>query len=177
MSCPQPHCSHHCEMGCVRLLTWKWGVMWCLGEEAGWKRDWKSWHVRKRSKTKCISWQKRNSTLVCVLVFIFNSFSFLNGISTMYGVFRPGIESGPQMGPTLQLRQYQILWPIVPSWGLNMHLCSDLSCCSWMLNLLCHSRNSCLHFLKGCWREGYGVFCMASEEKLEALWLHWRVKC
>lgn len=36
-------------------------------------------------------------------------FFFLNGISTMYGVFRPGIESGPQMGPTLQLRQYQIL--------------------------------------------------------------------
>lgn len=43
---------------------------------------------------------------------------------------------------TLQLWQCQNHSPAAPGWGLNPCLCSNLNCCSWILNLLCHSRNS-----------------------------------
>ena len=41
--------------------------------------------------------------------------------------------------------------------GLKLHLCSNLSCCSWILNSLHHSRNSsilvliCPLFMRGMW--------------------------
>ena len=58
----------------------------------------------------------------------------------------PGIESKLQVQPESQLWQYWILQPTEPSWGLNLHFCSDLSHCSQVLNQLHHNRNS-LKFL------------------------------
>ena len=49
-------------------------------------------------------------------------------------VTRPGTESKPQLQPTQQL------WQSDPYPTAGLH--SDLSCCCWILNLLCHSRNS-----------------------------------
>lgn len=45
----------------------------CLGEEAGWNRDRWSRAVRKRPKTKSVSWRRRNSPFVCVLFIAFSS--------------------------------------------------------------------------------------------------------
>ena len=42
----------------------------------------------------------------------------------------PGIES------KLELWQCQILYPTIPGWGTNLHLCSDPGHCSWILNPL-----------------------------------------
>ena len=41
-----------------------------------------------------------------------------------------------------QLWQCQILQPSVLGWGSNLHLCSNLSCCSQILNPLHHGGNS-----------------------------------
>ena len=61
----------------------------------------------------------------------------------------PGTKSEPLLWPTLQLWQCWILRPTVPGWGSNLHLSSDPSCYSWILNQPRHSWNSHLNiFLK-----------------------------
>ena len=62
----------------------------------------------------------------------------------------PGIESEPQLGPMLQLEQCQILESTVLDQGWNLHLCSDPSRCSQILNPLHHSRNSYNAILYQC---------------------------
>ena len=58
----------------------------------------------------------------------------------------PGIKPHPQLWPMQQLWQCQILQPTAPGWGFNPPLCSDPSRCSWILNPLCYSGNSCFVF-------------------------------
>ena len=48
----------------------------------------------------------------------------------------------------LQLQQCLILKPPSPGWGWNSHLHSHPSCCSQVLNPLCHSGNSSVPFFE-----------------------------
>ena len=66
---------------------------------------------------------------------------------------RPEIESEPQLWPMLQLWQHRILNPLCWNQSFNLHLCSNLRCCSLIPNPLHHSRNSLLtlySYLKPC---------------------------
>ena len=54
----------------------------------------------------------------------------------------PGTESKPQLWPTPQLRQCQILQPTAPGRGSNPSHHINLNCCSQILKPLCHKGNS-----------------------------------
>lgn len=43
--------------------------------------------------------------------------------------------------------------------------------------LFCVCPGFCLPFLKGGWRKGFGLFCVAFEKQLRPTWLHLRVTC
>ena len=60
----------------------------------------------------------------------------------------PGIESEPPQRPRLQLQQHQILSPTAPGQGSNPCLHSDLSPCTWILNLSHQSGNSYVNSLR-----------------------------
>ena len=74
----------------------------------------------------------------------FFSFFFFNGHT--HNIGNSGIESEPQQ-TMLKLQQGWILQPTLPGQRSNLHLCSDPSHHSRILNPLDHSRNSSWGFL------------------------------
>ena len=83
--------------------------------------------------------------LVCITRGLFTYFFLFLAAPMAYGSswIHP---SKPKLQPTPQLWQCWVLQPTVSEGGLNLPLCSDWSCCSWILNLLCHSGNAGLFF-------------------------------
>ena len=79
---------------------------------------------------------------ISILFYFLLFFKILWPHSQHMKVPRSGIESKLQLRSKMQLWQQWTLQPTVPGMGLNTHLCSDLSHCSWILNPLCHSRSS-----------------------------------
>lgn len=72
--------------------------------------------------------------------------SFLPFFLCIHGLWKfpgPGIKPGPELKTTLQLQQYQIFNPLCQTKAQTSTSIET----SWILNPLCHSRNSFAQFL------------------------------
>ena len=109
----------------------------------------------------CIAYGNKSVDIIIFTVLFISVLFFLTACKTFICLFiyllwphpwhmealGSGIESRLQLWPILQLWLHWILQSTAPGQGSNLGLHSDPSCCSQILNPLCHSRTSNLWFL------------------------------